>query len=230
MQSFFSGFEDAISRERMTGYRINRWDRKDLIIARYVYNMEISKSLYNSLHVLEVALRNGIHREASKHFHNKYWFLDPAVLTAKDVYTMASTKEKLGAGLTPVSSGKIIARTDFGFWTNLLNNNYEIHFWRPIIRDVFPNAHYLGSSLTRRAIYHRLDPMRKDLRNRIAHYEPIWRFPDLQHRHDEIIETIYWLNKPAKEAAVLIDSFPAVYAKGIEGYRKDVQVFASYVP
>jgi len=72
--------------------------------------------------------------------------------------------------------------------------------------------------------------MRKDLRNRIAHYEPIWRFPDLQHRHDEIIETIYWLNKPAKEAAVLIDSFPAVYAKGIEGYRKDVQVFASYVP
>jgi len=38
----------------MRGYRIDPRDRKDLTLARYIYNVEISNSLYNSLHILEV--------------------------------------------------------------------------------------------------------------------------------------------------------------------------------
>ncbi len=54
MQPFYSDFEVAFSRERMRGYRIDPRDRKDLTLARYIYNVEISNSLYNSLHILEV--------------------------------------------------------------------------------------------------------------------------------------------------------------------------------
>jgi len=269
LQLFYSDFEAAFSRERMSRYRISPWDRKDLILARYIYNVKISSSLYNSLHILEVALRNGIHREASKHFRNKFWFLDhkilrdaeilihptgallyqvtalhllrerkrlgyagiSASLKAKDVSTMANCLARLEgkAQVLPVPAGKVIADTTFGFWTNLFITDYDVRFWHPIIHRVFPHAPRT-SSLTRKAMYARLDPMRLKLRNRISHYEPIWQFSDLQARHDEIIETIYWLNKPAGEAAVLIDSFPRIYLKGVNGYRQDVQAFNNYVP
>lgn len=215
----------------MSRYRISPWDRKDLILARYIYNVEISSALYNSLHMLEVALRNGIHREAAKHFRNKFWFLDHTILKAKDVSTMANCLARLEgkAKVLPVPAGKVIADTTFGFWTNLFITDYDVRFWRPIIHRVFPHAPRT-SSLTRKAMFARLDPMRFKLRNRISHYEPIWQFSDLQARHDEIIETIYWLNKPAGEAAVLIDSFPRIYLKGVNGYRQDVQAFNNYVP
>jgi len=231
LQPFYSDFEVAFSRERMSRYRISPWDRKDLILARYIYNAEISSSLYNSLHMLEVALRNGIHREASKHFRNKFWFLDHTILKAKDVSTMANCLARLEgkAKVLPVPAGKVIADTPFGFWTNLFITDYDVRLWHPIIHRVFPHAPRT-SSLTRKAMYARLDPMRLKLRNRISHYEPIWQFSDLQARHDEIIETIYWLNKPAGEAAVLIDSFPRIYLKGVNGYRQDVQAFNNYVP
>lgn len=230
MQQFYSDFEAAFSKERMSGYRLNPQDREDLILARYIYNVEISSALYNSLHILEVALRNGIHREASRHFRDMYWFLDYTVLKAKDVATMASCMARLEARSTarPVPPGKIIADATFGFWTNLFITDYEVKFWRPIIHRVFPHAP--RPSLTRQAMHARLDPMRYKLRNRISHYEPIWHFADLQTRHDEIIDTISWLNKPAHETAVLIDSFPAIYAKGVNGYRRDVQLFKHYIP
>jgi len=125
------------------------------------------------------------------HFRNKFWFLDYKILKAKDVSTMANCLARLEgkAKVLPVPAGKVIADTTFGFWTNLFPagkviadttfgfwtnlfiTDYEVGFWRPIIHHVF--THALRASLTRKAVYARLDPMRFKLRNRISHYEPI---------------------------------------------------------
>lgn len=88
---------------------------------------------------------------------------------------------KKGAPLIPrPTSDTVVASLTFGFWVNLLTRHYddsEKHekLWPDLIPQVFPNAR--GTEATRRLLYKRFELV-KDLRNRVAHYEPIWKIKD----------------------------------------------------
>lgn len=64
----------------------------------------------------------------------------------------------------------------------------------------------------------RLNEIRR-LRNRVFHYEPIWHRRDLGQSHDEIVETVGWLNQAAREVLVATDRFSQVYGEGPGPYR-----------
>ena len=58
-----------------------------------------------------------------------------------------------------------------------------------------------------------------DLRNRVFHYEPIWYWESLPKQHDEILETITWINPSMAGLVRLTDHFPDAYNFGIRGYE-----------
>ena len=70
----------------------------------------------------------------------------------------------------------------------------------------------------RRTISGRLNSIRR-LRNRVFHYEPIWHWKNLSKQHDEILETIAWINPHMADLVKITDRFPEIYSLGIPGYE-----------
>jgi len=120
----------------------------------------------------------------------------------------------------PSEPFRIVAELNFGFWTSLFSARYEQHFTNRIIKNSFP--HLKKEDRTRQKISERLSPIRR-IRNRVFHYEPIWKNPNLQLRHQELLETIDWL---CPHAAVLLkpmDNFDTVFKSGYSAFENRVQ-------
>jgi hypothetical protein len=65
--------------------------------------------------------------------------------------------------------------------------NYEMALWRPALHRAFPN------SRRRRVDVHKPIPALRDLRNRIAHHEPIFGRP-LAAEYQTILEVTGWIS------------------------------------
>ena len=70
--------------------------------------------------------------------------------------------------------------------------DYERTLWRPALRRAFPHR----AKLTRMAAHQALDPLR-NLRNRIAHHEPIFA-RRLDEDHARILEVAGWISPGAR--------------------------------
>jgi hypothetical protein len=79
----------------------------------------------------------------------------------QDVRTMANTDD-------------IVAALDFGFWTKLLNPDLESHLYFRGLHRAFPNAPLKGKYPARGPILNVLNGVRT-LRNRVMHFEPLFR-------------------------------------------------------
>ncbi len=84
------------------------------------------------------------------------------------------------------------------------NKKYDQILWHRIIKTTFPHMH--ARIRTRATLSKRLNQIRK-LRNRIFHYEPIWYYNDLKKHHEQIIETIGWIEPAIKDMIQPIDHF-----------------------
>ena len=82
--------------------------------------------------------------------------------------------------------------------------------------DIFPHAPRRSS--TRSTIQCRLESIRR-LRNRVFHFEPIWRLPDLRQQHLEILEIIGWINPTFGEMTAVVDRFPKTLDDGPDAYQ-----------
>jgi len=105
---------------------------------------------------------------------------------------VADAKDTLQLVNRPLEPGRIVAELSFGFWERLLAHgppgklNYEMALWRPAIHRAFPN------SRLRRVDVHKRFPGLRDLRNRIAHHEPIFGRP-LAIEYQTIFDVIGWM-------------------------------------
>nr|WP_227667072.1 hypothetical protein [Klebsiella variicola]CEP30402.1 hypothetical protein KV8917_350046 [Klebsiella variicola] len=88
------------------------------------------------------------------------------------------SKRIRAAGKAPTAE-RVISGLDFGFWTNFLTKNYDEPrnrslLWPQLLPSVFPGApagtprHVLEKKFTRI----------RDLRNRLAHHEAVWKFQE----------------------------------------------------
>jgi hypothetical protein len=82
---------------------------------------------------------------------------------------MAIRRARRGISSTAVPSGKIVAELPFGFWRYLLAKRYSATLW-PAIRHGFPQLPGRDRARLERPVI-RLH----QLRNRIAHHEPLIR-------------------------------------------------------
>ena len=192
-----SRLEPFISTPRLATYRrFFNPDNPVALMGCYLWNKEIASAFFPLLQILEITLRNSIHKEA----HNQlgpYWFEHLAFRPTRALTQAqrnaqqrkvdylhnsirdARRKIRKDLGLGPnttVPEDQIIAKVTFGFWTNLFGASFEVNrnpraLWPALLRPVFPNApqrHRSRSNFQGRLV------AIQSFRNKAFHHEPIW--------------------------------------------------------
>ncbi|MDU2938116.1 MAG: Abi family protein [Enterobacteriaceae bacterium] len=127
------------------------------------------------------------------------------------------------AGKIPTAE-RVISGLDFGFWTNFLTKNYDEPRNRSLLWPQLLSTVFLGVPAgTPRHVLEKKFFRIRDLRNRLAHHEAIWKFqeidpatgaPDysrpvyglqaslqlLRRAWDDMLEALKWLSPPRYEA------------------------------
>ena len=176
-------------------------------IRLYAWNIEASAALWGGFSLLEVCLRNAMHRELTSLVSHEDWWIDPTIrlqreqadAVAKAVAFVRSTK---GPGY---SADDAVAELTFGFWTALLANRYHQQLWVPALAHSFPQ--WTGR---RGVLQRRLERLRR-LRNRVAHHEPIFA-RNLVLDHDDILSVLVAIDPAARDWVAAESRLPAVIA------------------
>ena len=202
-------YASTLSVERLLSFKVDDNDTVDTLIQRYKTNLRISQALYPELSTLEVTLRNAIDTML-KTCISETWLEDEIkqkrILTdhehAKLITAYNDIKKEYND--SDFSIGKVIANLNFGFWTNMCSKWYCSNIWNKgcCFKGVFVN--YPSNVNQIGVIAAKLRSIRY-LRNRIFHYEPIFKQPQNTLRmYNEIMEIISYL--PSDDTNILKDT------------------------
>jgi hypothetical protein len=183
-------FEDAISADRFSTYRL--WANQDVALAKrlYTFNVQLSAALYGPLHMLEVALRNVADRQLTAKC-GANWMDDAQTLRMPyQQNCVTAARQQLLRDRKPATHGQTVAELNFGFWGSLFGRQSH-HLWGDL-RPIFQ-----AKGIQRHSIALQLSDFRT-LRNRVAHYEPILMLPLAQRYAD--ITTLTGLLSPSAAA------------------------------
>lgn len=199
-------FEKVFSAKRMERYYRIHSENIEMAITHYECNLLLSESFYITLSTFEVALRNAFHRElmvmsGREDWYNlflndpKYKNLHPYIINAKNqIY-------RRGENITP---SKIVSELTFGFWTTLVNAEYEQLLWKSL-RKAFPNIP--KTERKRKIISSAINRFRK-LRNRVFHNESIcWNINFIENIHKELLTVLEWINVDLISWTIKLDCF-----------------------
>ncbi|USX37512.1 Abi family protein [Pseudomonas putida] len=193
---------DAISVPRLSTYRqfFNPANDEELY-GIYCWNEVLGSNFLRLIGSVEVTLRNKFHLHLSQHAHTVQW---PYVGSpdSNDWYSHANLRGKSEDKVkaithdarydqrsqrkiyTPkphfVSPNNVVSSMTFGFWAPLLDLNLP---WKTLIPQIFSKHRYAATAnywnqARIGTIYERLNAVR-DIRNRAAHFEPIWKIKDM---------------------------------------------------
>jgi len=212
--SFYAHIRRTLSIERLEAYG-DATVAPSVVLARYLLNLALCESLYSPLQLCEVALRNSLHTHLSAKLARDDWYDSPAfALTPWAVTEVAKAKEKITKSHRPITSGRVVAELQFGFWTSLFEACYEQRggYLPAGIKAVFPQ---LPKSLhTRKGIKRDLEAIRAP-RNRVFHHERIVHFTDIDAQHSRILSVIGWIRPELHEMALALDRFTTVRREGL---------------
>jgi len=220
---FAQKLKHVLSTERLAAYQQQLTGNGNLnLFSHYAWNMAVSESLYSTLQLLEIGLRNTLHQAAVAHFGKADWFEDNALIHPREQAAINKAKQILRNKKKPLEPGRIIAELNFGFWTSLLDKRYEQTLWPALIKASFP--HMPKTSRTRKNLSKRFNKIRH-LRNRVFHHEPIWYWQDLAQQHEAILEALAWIEPAMQDLAGAIDRFPEVYQQGLQEIQRKIKRF-----
>lgn len=126
----------------------------------------------------------------------------------------------------------MVAGVSYGFWTSLLDRGYGNSIWTDknpavLVQRAFPFAplHFQ----MRGRVHERFNTIRS-LRNRVFHFEPIWkgvRLPNgsvapLHELHADILDTIGWVDPALQATEAALDTFPPTLRVGAEETRERI--------
>lgn len=180
---------NIISQERLGKYLVAAGHNPDRALALYGWNIQLSESFFPVLSAAEVCLRNIVVTRLIA-LYGLQWWNDPVFLAqiksaGKRIVKTASDKVAKGGVVT---SGKMTAELNFGFWVNMLLPRHQAVFWTNLHSD-FPD---LPAAVTYSHLYVRCDAVR-EFRNRVFHHEPILH-RDITAEYSKIMELIQWLS------------------------------------
>jgi hypothetical protein len=212
-----AALKSALSEPRLEAYRLRPDEPLHAVLGRYLWNIALSMSFYPDLSLLEVTLRNNLHRVISGYYRTAAWYdLTPTVLTFHEREAIMKAKAELQKQKKPEEPDRLVAELSFGFWTSLLSTAYEQALWPRLLSSAFP--HMPRRERTRSKVAHRLHQIRL-LRNRISHHEPIYRLKNLGQHHDDLQEAIRWLSPQLLRLLPVGESFRDIYARGCAAYE-----------
>lgn len=223
----------ALSSVRLSTYKNNNLcDASDeQSLGLYLWNKQLSGHFLPILQILEVSLRNAIH---NAYIEDKYTEIEQNVPEADweqqksdaelwftNIYTfqnnrtgynqVRNAKRLLENDNKPLTADNYISKLMLGFWVNMTNpthrsntNQSIIELWPQLTEKVFPNAvDKHGSRLSINNISQNLHDI-NELRNRIAHHEPIWKASNIFDTDDAVnnivahyercLKVIRWIN------------------------------------
>lgn len=114
--------QEILSSDRFSRYL--DWAEQDEILAFEVYawNTNLSESLYTSLQVLEISLRNRINAVLSASYSD-HWFEQVNVVSNKSQQNnIKKTQQDFKKKKIQYKPGDVIASQTFGFWGTFLNH------------------------------------------------------------------------------------------------------------
>jgi hypothetical protein len=175
----YAEFEQIMSTARMSRY-LTACGTTKKAMTLYRHNLRLSQELFTVISCFEVALRNGINTQCIAHLGNN-WLRDGAVaggifsnpqcrLTAQNINDAVNK-------LSPYNHHKLVAELGFGFWRFMFAQNQFNATGRIMLR-VFPSKPTSTPTLqyNNTYIFNQLAKL-NDIRNRIAHHEPICFLP-----------------------------------------------------
>ncbi|MDA8067393.1 MAG: hypothetical protein M0T77_02095 [Actinomycetota bacterium] len=173
-------------------------NRRDAI-RLYRWNIELSGAVYEALHVFEVVLRNAMDAQLRRwnatqvnprtgQVCSSDWLLEPAPLLSRVVREQDLSKARLGAEHAVrhrqrrVSHADLLSQMSFGTWRFLLPSRDpgRRYLWGEALHAAFPHLNRTTHELVRSVdgIY--------QLRNRVAHLEPLLRSGNVRAQFNNI--------------------------------------------
>lgn len=177
--------ERWLSRPRFGVYLNATGGDEAAALSLYEWNAKLGAAFGHDLAHLEVGLRNSYDRALTEHLNlPTHWtaagtqVFEPVLRTRKrgphgkvsvdiNAKPRASLERAIReAGGRKAPPGKVIAQLTFGFWRYLTSAAHEVTLWRPALHHAFPPGTSRPDVDTRVGRLH-------ELRNRVAHHEPL---------------------------------------------------------
>jgi hypothetical protein len=154
----------------------------------YLFNINISSAFCFPLHVYEILLRNIADKAICKAYCES-WPFDATFRARLDIPRRVKLDECIKRNMT---KDQIVSELTLSFWIYLVSQKH-INLWISDFNNFFP--HFPKSISVRNAINRLNRQLRqaKDLRNRIAHYEPIL-MKNLYAEYDNIMSIINYID------------------------------------
>ena len=184
-----------LSIPRLASYRnfFNPVDDRELY-GIYCWNDAISIRFMRLIGIIEIIMRNRFHQNLSKFAYNTKSFGNDTsnnwykYIVKDDTKTASQLKKKCKSLSSSMPAHQVIAGMSFGFWHNLIRiektTGNTLIPWDTIIPNIFID-HPQKMSGHWKKLHHRDQLFARiayvsEFRNRVAHFEPLWKFGDLK--------------------------------------------------
>ena len=193
-----SQFHTAISEPRYLRY-LGACGNKDRALSLYQANIVLSQQLYGVIGVFEVIFRNSIDRHMTAQQGNEW--LENAVAPGGyfDInlgceYSFHSVQDAIQKLDFEYTHDRLIAKLTLGFWTYQFASKEFLAAGSTLL-GIFPNRPF---GTNQKKVFQNLIKI-NDIRNRIAHYEPVCFDKNTistvraERRYKLIIQLLEWL-------------------------------------
>lgn len=207
----YSEFENIISTPRMSRYLVATNNTKRAMTL-YRKNLRLSQELFTIISCFEVAVRNAIDRQCTNTFGND-WLRDGAAVggifdNQRCYYTKKSINDAIG-NLRVYSHQKLVAELGFGFWRFMFAAQ-QYNATSRVLLGIFPSKPISTPAIqyNHTYIFNQMANI-NDIRNRIAHHEPVCFLPGqpvksanyARQHYNLILQLFQWMQ--VDEAALL---------------------------
>lgn len=155
----------------------------DDALALYVWNARISAAAFETLHHVEVLVRNSVDVQFApvdpSARPEDAWLGNPSILIGPARDRVRATIDRVIRDGKRPTRGRVVAGLSFGFWRALFDKKYQ-QLWNTHLHRAFPAGSGDRSEVA--ALMSNLVPFR----NRLAHHETIVRRPIAEH-HEEML-------------------------------------------
>jgi hypothetical protein len=178
--------DTALTLPRLTRYLAFTNGDRMRAIQLYEHNTRISKAMFGIIQPLEIAFRNVANRALANGFARPDWY-DTGILASPEIDSIDKARQSLWQWKKTETPDRVVAELMFGFWVRLLGKRYEQSLWVPHLHKCFS----YGPKPDRQKMQDRFIKI-KDLRNRVAHHEPIF-FRKLERDYERVLTALEWI-------------------------------------
>lgn len=207
---------------RFDSYLAHAEGRHIEAIGLYQWNLDLSAALMPCLSATELTLRNAIHRSLASRYGSD-WMLEKMdrtpILRQADRVKVSEAIEAIKNSNRHATADRVVSELSFGFWVNLLNSNYDREVVTPMLSSTMKS---LRSGRTHGDLRNDFGAIR-DVRNRVAHLDPIHSFPQLADRYRRAWVMCHEINPHFAIALHKICRFEQVFRNGVSPYKERIR-------